>query len=93
MPEAVNHLIQITGLRITCKEINIEKIDLGSKGMNIKFRNNKFDKSDELVTFITKNSDKLKMRTDQSLVYRFNQINKLDNIRKAFQFIDEIAIL
>ena len=93
LPDAVNHLIQITDLRITCKEINVEKIDLGSKGMNIKFRNNKFDKSNELVSFITKNSDKLKMRSDQSLLYRFNEINQLNNIKIAFQFIDEIAVL
>ena len=93
LPDAINHLIQITNLRITCKFLNIEKIDLGGKGMNIKFRNNEFAKTPELIHFISKNADKLKMRNDQSIVYKFTQKNKLMNISEAFNFVDDIANL
>ena len=93
LPDAINHLIQITNLRITCKFLNIEKIDLGGKGMNIKFRNNEFAKIPELIDFISKNADRLKMRSDQSIVYKFTQINKLMNINEAFNFVDDIANL
>ena len=93
LPDAINHLIQITNLRITCKFLNIEKIDLGGKGMNIKFRNNEFAKTPELIHFISKNANRLKMRSDQSIVYKFTQKNKLMNISEAFNFVDDIANL
>ena len=93
LPEAINHLIQITNLRILCKALNIEKVDLGSKGMNIKFRNNQFSKTSELIKLISNNANKLKMRSDQSIVYKFNQINRLKNTNEALNFIDDIANL
>ena len=43
MPNEVNHLFKITELRILCKQLSIEKFDLGKKGLTIKFRNNKFE--------------------------------------------------
>ena len=61
--------------------------------MNIKFRNNEFAKTPELIHFISKNADRLKMRSDQSIVYKFTQKNKLMNISEAFNFVDDIANL
>ena len=52
MPNEVNHLFKITELRILCKQLSVEKFDLGKKGLTIKFRNNKFDKTDKLIDFI-----------------------------------------
>ena len=61
--------------------------------MNIKFRNNQFSKTSELIKLISNNADKLKMRSDQSIVYKFNQINRLKNTNEALNFIDDIANL
>ena len=53
IPDEVFHLFKITELRVLCKDLSIEKFDLGARGLTIKFRNNKFEKSDELVALIS----------------------------------------
>ena len=78
MPNEVNHLFKITELRILCKQLSVEKFDLGKKGLTIKFRNNKFD---------------IKLRTDQTLVYNFSKISDKQRIYKAFSFAKELASL
>ena len=93
MPNEVNHLFKITELRILCKQLSIEKFDLGKKGLTIKFRNNKFDKSDKLIDFINLNKFDIKLRTDQTLVYNFSKISDKQRIYKAFSFAKELASL
>ena len=93
MPNEVNHLFKITELRILCKQLSIEKFDLGKKGLTIKFRNNKFDKSDKLIDFINLNKFDIKLRTDQTLVYNFSKISDKQRIYKGFSFAKELASL
>jgi len=93
MPNEVNHLFKITELRILCKQLSIEKFDLGKRGLTIKFRNNKFDKSDKLIDFINLNKFDIKLRTDQTLVYNFSKISDKQRIYKAFSFAKELASL
>ena len=93
MPNEVNHLFKITELRILCKQLSVEKFDLGKKGLTIKFRNNKFDKTDKLIDFINLNKFDIKLRTDQTLVYNFSKINDKQRIYKAFSFAKELASL
>ena len=93
MPNEVNHLFKITELRILCKQLSVEKFDLGKRGLTIKFRNNKFDKTDKLIDFINLNKFDIKLRTDQTLVYNFSKINDKQRIYKAFSFAKELASL
>ena len=93
MPNEVNHLFKITELRILCKQLSVEKFDLGKKGLTIKFRNNKFEKTDKLIDFINLNKFDIKLRTDQTLVYNFSKINDKQRIYKAFSFAKELASL
>ena len=93
MPNEVNHLFKITELRILCKQLSIEKFDLGKKGLTIKFRNNKFDKSDKLIDFINLKKFDIKLRTNQTLVYNFSKISDKQRIYKAFSFAKELASL
>ncbi len=54
IPDEVAHLLKITELRIICKNLGIEKFDLGTRGLTIKFRNNQFHKTNELVELISR---------------------------------------
>ncbi len=93
MPNEVNHLFKITELRILCKQLSVEKFDLGKRGLTIKFRNNKFEKTDKLIDFINLNKFDIKLRTDQTLVYNFSKISDKQRIYKAFSFAKELASL
>ena len=93
LPKEVSHLIEITELRVLCKLLSIEKFDLGNRGLIIKFRDNKFDKIDQLIDFIQKGQYNIKLRTDQTLVYNFNIKNKNERIEKAFNFIKKLSNL
>ena len=93
LPKEVSHLIEITELRVLCKLLSIEKFDLGNRGLIIKFRDNKFDKIDQLIDFIQKGQYNIKLRTDQTLVYNFNIKNKNERIDKAFNFVKKLSNL
>ena len=93
IPDEVFHLFKITELRVLCKDLSIEKFDLGARGLTIKFRNNKFEKSDELVALISRKKYDLKLRSDQTLVYNFNKTGEKQRISKAFHFMKELTTL
>lgn len=93
IPDEVFHLFKITELRVLCKDLSIEKFDLGARGLTIKFRNNKFEKSDELVALISHKKYDLKLRSDQTLVYNFNKTGEKQRISKAFHFMKELTTL
>ena len=93
LPKEVSHLIEITELRVLCKLLSIEKFDLGNRGLIIKFRDNKFDKIDQLIDFIQKGQYNIKLRTDQTLVYNFNIKNKNERIEKASNFVKKLSNL
>ena len=93
VPDEVMHLIKITELRILCKNLSIEKFDLGSRGLTIKFRNNKFNKTEKLVELISRKKYDLKLRSDQTLVYNFHKAGEKQRISKAFYFTKELTSL
>ena len=93
IPDEAMHLLKITELRILCKNLSIEKFDLGSRGLTIKFRNNKFNKTEKLVELISRKKYDLKLRSDQTLVYNFNKTGEKQRISKAFHFTKELTSL
>ena len=93
VPTEVDHLYNITELRIICKQLKIEKFDIGNKGLTIKFKNNKFEKTDKLVNFISQYKYDLKLRSDQTLVYNYQKTSNKDRIYKAFSFAKELLAL
>ena len=93
LPESIEHLLKITNLRISCKTLNIEKIEMGQKGAVIKFRKNRFDKIPELISLIARKGDKIKMRQDESVVYKFFTNDKSNNIKEITDFIGELEEL
>ena len=93
LPESIEHLLKITNLRISCKSLNIEKIEMGQKGTVIKFRKNRFDKIPELISLIARKGDKIKMRQDESVVYKFFSNDKASNIKEIKDFIGELEEL
>lgn len=69
IPEEVENLLKVTTLKELCRQSNVEKIDVGPKGAVFSFKNNSFSNPAKLLEYIAKNSDQLKIRPDQTLLY------------------------
>lgn len=67
LPEEVDNLLRTVEIKQLCRTANIEKIDAGSKGILIAFRNNIFGAPDKLIDFISRQFGAIKIRPDQKL--------------------------
>lgn len=68
LPEETQHLLEVVKIKQLCKAANIEKIDVGPKGMVITFYQNTFPNPEGLLQFITLHPAVAKLRADQKLV-------------------------
>ena len=90
VPEELINLTKLIEIKNLCRISNINKVDMGSKGFTISFRNNKFNNIDKLLSLVSKNSNLLKIRPDNKLLY----LKKWDNIdQKINDIIKFLTIL
>ncbi len=54
LPLEVQHLLKVYYIKILCRKAHVEKLDIGPKGIVIKFRNNYFANSAALVQWVAK---------------------------------------
>jgi transcription-repair coupling factor (superfamily II helicase) len=69
LPEEVDHLLQVVAIKSLCRRANVEKIETGSKGIVLSFRDNKFDNPDGLIAYIRERGGEARLRPDQNLVF------------------------
>ena len=69
LPEEVEHLLQIVGIKVLCRRANVEKIEAGPKGAVISFRDNTFANPDRLVAFIHDQGRAARVRPDMKVVF------------------------
>jgi transcription-repair coupling factor (superfamily II helicase) len=69
LPLEVEHLLQIVGIKMLCRQANVEKIDTGPKGSVISFRDNTFADPDRLVAFIRDQGRAARVRPDMKVVF------------------------
>lgn len=68
LPEEVQHLLEIVSVKILCRKANIEKIDVGPKGVVIGFRDNIFANPAGLLRWIGEQGSLAKVRPDQKVI-------------------------
>lgn len=68
LPEEVENLLKVVGLKIACRAAWIEKVDAGPKGAVLTFKDNRFPNPAGLVAFIQAQTGTVKMRPDHRLV-------------------------
>ena len=89
IPLETIQLFKVVQLKHLAKSANIEKIDLGEKGVLISFRNNEPKSPEKVIELINKNPIALKLRGDQKIFYSTNTsepeklIQKLESIVKS----------
>ena len=65
----MSNLLEVIELKVICKKLLIEKIEVGSKGLTLKFINNDFPKPENLIKYIFKNKEQIKLRPDHKIFY------------------------
>ncbi|HET8726178.1 MAG TPA: transcription-repair coupling factor, partial [Alphaproteobacteria bacterium] len=68
LPAEVENLLSLIALKRLCRDVGVEKLEAGPKGVVIAFRNNKFERPERLVEFISKQAGSVKLRPDHKLV-------------------------
>ncbi len=90
IPVETLQLFKVVQLKHLAKNANIEKIDLGEKGVLISFRNNEPKSPEKVIDLVSKNPVSLRLRGDQKLFYSAPDtaepeklIQKLENIART----------
>ena len=68
LPDEVEHLLQIVAIKALCRRANVEKVDVGPKGVVIAFRKNVFANPAGLIHWIDRQRSEARIRPDQSVV-------------------------
>ena len=69
LPEEVENLLEIIAIKGSCRVANVEKVDVGPKGVVVTFHKNLFPNPAGLVEFISKQYGTVKIKPDHKLVY------------------------
>ena len=93
LPDEVRHLLDVLTIKIDCLAAGVEKIDVGPKGAAIFFRNQSFANPERLIGYVTEHQERVKIRPDQSLVFRAKCDDADDRLRLAGQVAGRLAEL
>jgi transcription-repair coupling factor (superfamily II helicase) len=69
LPDEVGHLLQVVGIKLLCRQANVERIEAGPKGAVLSFRDNKFVNPERLVAFIHEQGRSARVRPDMKVVF------------------------
>ncbi len=69
LPQTVENLLHVVGLKTLCLTAGVAKVDVGPKGVVITFHNNQFAKPEKLLKMIEREKGTVKLKPDQKLVY------------------------
>jgi transcription-repair coupling factor (superfamily II helicase) len=93
-PEEVDHLLDIVSIKLLCRAANVQSVDAGAKGATIAFRNGVFMKPDKLVTWISEQGSRAKLRpADMKLVLIRDWNSAKDRLRGTRQLMQALVKL
>jgi len=69
LPIEVEHLLKIVTIKASCRKANVERIEAGTKGVVITFRDNTFANPERLVGYIRKQGPSARVRPDMKVVF------------------------
>lgn len=79
IPHECENLLKLIELKITCRHLNIEKIDAGPKGLVISFYKNQFAKPEALLSYIqspeARKLANIRIRPDQKVTFLRDNLN------------------
>ena len=67
LPNEVENLLGVVGLKRACREAGVEKLEAGPKGMVLSFRGNVFSNPAGLVSWLSTKGGLVRLRPDHKL--------------------------
>ncbi len=68
LPEEAENLLETVKIKLLCRKLDVEKLDVGTIGASLQFRNNKFHNPDALIKLIAKNPVRYKIKDGSKFV-------------------------
>jgi transcription-repair coupling factor (superfamily II helicase) len=72
LPSEVDHLLKLVYVKQLCMKANIERLDVGPKGVVVQFRNNDFANPASLIGYVGNQGNGAKIRADQTIFFARN---------------------
>ena len=69
LPEEVEQLLKLVGIKALCRRANVEKVDAGPRGMVLTFRDGRFPNPAGFITYVGKPHVVAKMRPDGKVMF------------------------
>lgn len=92
-PKEVDNLLRIMSLKQLAKKANVSKVDVGQKGVVIKFHKNTFEAPEKLLKFIQDQRGLAKIRPDHSLFFTRSWNTITDRFKGCAKLLEDIAVL
>ncbi|MCE3233187.1 MAG: Mfd, transcription-repair coupling factor, partial [Rickettsiaceae bacterium] len=93
LPKEVSNLLDIMKIKQMCIAAGIDKIDAGPKGIILSFHKNTFKNPDALISYISKNPLKTKIRGDQKLILLYEWATAEERMKGVKDSLTKIAAL
>ena len=91
LPIEVKNLLDIVKIKSLCRLANIEKVEAGPKGAVLSLYKNTFPNPEGLITFISRNSNFIKVRPDHKIVVSRQWGNLKDRVDGVFTVINQLS--
>ena len=93
IPQEVENLLTTVALKGLCRRAHIEKVEAGSKGMSITFRNNLFPNPAGLVGFVNSQMGLAKLKPDKLIITRTwnNSMDRLVGVKSLLEKFADMA--
>jgi len=93
LPAETEHLLQIVAIKQLCRRANVQKLDVGPKGVVMAFRENRFAEPEKLIQHIATSKGRMRVRPDHRLVVMQDTKSPTDRLKTARKVVDELARL
>ena len=93
VPPETEHLLQIVAIKQLCRKANVQKLDVGPKGVVLAFRDNTFAEPARLIQEIAASKGQMRVRPDHKLVVMKDTKSPTDRLKAARKVVDDLARL
>ena len=90
LPAEAETLLQVVWLKALCRQVGVEKVDVGPKGIVLAFRGNRFPNPPGLIEWATAQNGFAKLRPDQKLAWA-QEMPYESRIRTARELLSTLA--
>ncbi len=93
VPEEVQNLLAVMGIKQLCRAAHVERCDAGPKGAIISFHANSHPSPTNLISYLTKQGNAMKMRPDHKLVVLRAWDNPATRLKGVQRLLTELGTL